>query len=128
MRELQRAKAAAEELHKRTSLWQQTLGDGITDLAADIDHDLRERLRHVTRDAEEWVDDRDPGDNWAELATWLEELVGNAIGDNFVWAHERSQWLAEVVAQLLSPVHDTTNALSGNLHALLDGIEAKATA
>ena len=99
VRELQRAKAAAEELHKRTSLWQQTLGDGITDLAADIDHDLRERLRHVTRDAEEWVDDRDPGDNWAELATWLEELVGNAIGDNFVWAHERSQWLAEVVAQ-----------------------------
>ncbi len=34
--------------------------------------------------------------------------------------------IAEVVAQLLSPVHDTTNALSGNLHGLLDGIEAKA--
>jgi hypothetical protein len=27
---------------------------------------------------------------------------------------------------LLSPIHDTTNALSGNLHALLDGVEAKA--
>ena len=40
----------------------------------------------------------------------------------------KSQLIAEVVAQLLSPVHDVTNALSGNLHALLDGVEAKATA
>jgi len=38
----------------------------------------------------------------------------------------REQLIAEVVAQLLSPVHDVTNALSGNLHALLDGVEAKA--
>jgi large subunit ribosomal protein L10 len=39
----------------------------------------------------------------------------------------KNQLIGEVVAQLLSPVHDVTNALSGNLHALLDGIEAKAT-
>ena len=39
----------------------------------------------------------------------------------------KQQLIAEVVAQLLSPVHDVTNALSGNLHALLDGVEAKAT-
>lgn len=39
----------------------------------------------------------------------------------------KNQLIAEVVAQLLSPVHDTVNALSGNLHGLLDGIEAKAT-
>ena len=38
----------------------------------------------------------------------------------------KDQLIAEVVAQLLSPVHDTTNALSGNLHSLLDGVEAKA--
>lgn len=40
----------------------------------------------------------------------------------------KDQLIAEVVAQLLSPVHDTVNALGGNLHGLLDGIEAKATA
>ena len=39
----------------------------------------------------------------------------------------KNQLIAEVVAQLLSPVHDSVNALSGNLHELLDGIEAKAT-
>jgi large subunit ribosomal protein L10 len=40
----------------------------------------------------------------------------------------KNQLIAETIAMLLSPVHDVTNALSGNLHALLDGVEAKATA
>jgi len=40
----------------------------------------------------------------------------------------KNELIAQVVATLLSPVHDITNALSGNLHALLDGIEAKASA
>lgn len=39
----------------------------------------------------------------------------------------KNQLIAEVVAQLLSPVHDITNGLSGNLHGLLDGLAAKAT-
>lgn len=38
----------------------------------------------------------------------------------------KNDLIAQVVATLLSPVHDVTNALSGNLHALLDGVEAKA--
>lgn len=34
--------------------------------------------------------------------------------------------IAQVIATLTSPLNDVTNALSGNLHALLDGVEAKA--
>ena len=56
--------------------------------------------------------------------------AGAALGTDEVKAlaglPSKQQLIAEVVAQLLSPVHDTTNALSGNLHALLDGVEAKA--
>lgn len=40
----------------------------------------------------------------------------------------KEQLIAEVVSQLLSPLHDSVNGLSGNLHALLDGIETKAAA
>ncbi len=40
----------------------------------------------------------------------------------------KNELVGQVVAMLLSPVNDVTNALSGNLHALLDGVEAKATA
>ncbi|MBM3209989.1 50S ribosomal protein L10 [Candidatus Saccharibacteria bacterium] len=56
---------------------------------------------------------------------------GNALSAEEVKAlaglPSKNQLIAEVVSQLLSPVHDITNALSGNLHALLDGVEAKAT-
>lgn len=40
----------------------------------------------------------------------------------------KSDLIAQVVATLLSPVHDVTNGLSGNLHALLDGVADKAAA
>lgn len=40
----------------------------------------------------------------------------------------KAQLIAQVVAMLGSPLNDVTNALSGNLHALLDGVEAKAAA
>jgi large subunit ribosomal protein L10 len=40
----------------------------------------------------------------------------------------KNELIGQVVAMLLSPVNDVTNALSGNLHALLDGIADKATA
>ena len=66
------------------------------------------------------------------------QLIGGFSGEGAVLSTDdvkalaglpsKEQLVAEVVAQLLSPVHDTVNALSGNLHALLDGVEAKATA
>lgn len=40
----------------------------------------------------------------------------------------KAQLIAQVVATLQSPLNDVTSALSGNLHALLDGVEAKAQA
>ena len=59
------------------------------------------------------------GEGLTQSATDVKALAG---------LPSKNQLIAEVVAQLLSPVHDITNALSGNLHALLDGVEAKATA
>ena len=66
------------------------------------------------------------------------QLVGGFSGEGLAISTEevkalaglpsKNQLIAEVVATLLSPVHDVTNALSGNLHALLDGVEAKASA
>lgn len=38
----------------------------------------------------------------------------------------RDQLIAQVLATLASPANDVLSGLSGNLHALLDGVEAKA--
>lgn len=40
----------------------------------------------------------------------------------------KNELIGQVVGMLLSPVNDVTNALSGNLHALLDGVSDKAAA
>lgn len=39
----------------------------------------------------------------------------------------KDELIAQVLATLTSPVNDVMNGLSGNIHALLDGVEAKAT-
>lgn len=40
----------------------------------------------------------------------------------------KNDLIAQVVATLTSPLNDVVSGLSGNLHALLDGVEAKASA
>lgn len=65
------------------------------------------------------------------------QIMGGFSGEDLTMAADevkalaslpsKAQLIGEVIAQLLSPVHDVTNALSGNLHALLDGVSAKAT-
>lgn len=98
IRELQSARATAEQLHRSTAAWQQTLGDGITDLAGDIDHDLRNRLRDIARTAEDWIDTTDPGRHWERMDEWITATVGSAVGDNLVWTGTRAVKLAEQVA------------------------------
>lgn len=95
---LQRAQTTANEMQTKSALWQQTLSDGVADLAADIDHDLRDRLRAVVREAEKAIDGGDPGRDWPQLSDWLYDQVANAVGDNFVWAHQQSLWLSEQVS------------------------------
>ncbi|MBF6062754.1 dynamin family protein [Nocardia terpenica] len=99
IRELRLAKTQAEDLHRRTAAWQQTLGDGITDLVADIDHDLRDRLRTIGRTAEDWIDANDPGRLWEQMREWLTTTADSALGDNLLCTHHRAVGLAERIAE-----------------------------
>jgi hypothetical protein len=98
--ELERAKAAATRLKDRTARWQVTLNDAVTDLVSDIEHDLRDRLRTVSRQAEQLVDDADPALVWDQFAKWVQHQVAVAASANFIWASERSADLAQRVALL----------------------------
>jgi replication fork clamp-binding protein CrfC len=99
IRELESARQRAEGLRQRTSRWQQTLSDGVQDLSADIDYDLRDRTRRITRDAEAAINESDPGKVWAQFSDWLYQQVAQAVADNFVWTTQRARWLAEQVAE-----------------------------
>ncbi|WP_016890415.1 dynamin-like GTPase family protein [Mycobacteroides abscessus] len=97
--DLERRKREAEEALAHTALWQQVLGDGITDVSTDVEHDLQSRFRRILQRTEEVIDRTDPTKNWAEIGAKLEQAVANSVGNNFVWAHQRAMHLAAQVAE-----------------------------
>ncbi len=98
--ELENAKAKAEEFRSVTSRWQVALSDGIADLISDMEHDLRDRLRRVQREAEQAIDEGDPGPIWSQITEWIDQRVATAISETFVWTEERSKWLTEEIGEL----------------------------
>jgi replication fork clamp-binding protein CrfC len=96
---LERRKQEAQDALQQTALWQQILNDGIADLTADVDHDLRGRFRAITQHTEKVIDGCDPTQHWAEIGAELENAIATAVGDNFVWAYQRAEALAEEVAR-----------------------------
>ncbi|ORA10212.1 isoniazid-induced dynamin-like GTPase IniA [Mycobacterium angelicum] len=97
--DLERRKKEAQDALQQTALWQQVLNDGFTDLSTDVDHDLRARFRAVTDDMERQIDSCDPTRHWAEIGADVEDAIGTAVGDNFVWAYQRAEVLADDVAR-----------------------------
>ncbi len=97
--DLERRKEEAQDALQQTALWQQVLNDGIADLTADVDHDLRGRFRIISQHIEKEIDACDPTRQWAEIGAELENAIATAVGDNFVWAYQRAEVLAEEVAR-----------------------------
>jgi len=97
--DLERRKQEAQDALQQTALWQQVLNDGIADLTADVDHDLRGRFRAISQHTEHVIDTTDPTHHWAEIGAELENAIATAVGDNFVWAYQRADALAQEVAR-----------------------------
>lgn len=97
--QLELARAEADDLRKRSARWQITLNDGVNDLIADMEYELRNGLRRIQREAEAAIDEGDPGPAWTEFSRWLEVSTAAAISDTFILTSERAQWLADQVAE-----------------------------
>jgi GTPase SAR1 family protein len=96
---LTEAKAKAERLKSDVSKWQQTLSDGVVDLQADVDHDLRGRLRQLNRQADEALDQSDPAETWDEFEVWLTRRAAEDVVRNYTFLHDRAGDLTARVAQ-----------------------------
>lgn len=122
--ELEDAKAKADEFRGRSARWQVTLTDGVTDLIADMEHDLRDRLRTVQREAEQAIDGGDPGPIWDQISEWIDQRATAAVTETFVWTDERSRWLSEEVADLFSEGESSIPAIDvGSTEGVLDPVE-----
>ncbi|MBK9179834.1 MAG: dynamin family protein [Acidimicrobiales bacterium] len=92
--ELQDARQRAEQLRGAAGRWQQGLADGFGDLTADVEHDLRSRLRDVGREADEALERCDPALAWAEFEPWLRQRTAAAVTASYALLHERATALA----------------------------------
>jgi hypothetical protein len=96
--DLAAAKERAEQLRAAASRWNTTLGDGVADLAADVDHDLRTRIRRIVVEADEAIEAADPIDTWPEMERWLESRVSYELVANYTMLRDRAADLSKLVA------------------------------
>jgi hypothetical protein len=92
--------------------WQQVLSDGIQDLVADVDHDLRVRLQVVVRSGEEIISRSDPAESWPEFESWLRRQVVTAAIGTYDYLADRAAELTERVGQQFQRDADSPIAFS----------------
>ena len=101
----QRQQRAVAELDRRQQLsaqWQLALSDGVTELMAQVDFDLRERLREVMELAEERITKANPVRQWQTFDKSVRGRVEQSVQANFQLAAKRSLVLAAQVAAKLA--------------------------
>jgi len=97
--DLNAAKQRVEVLKSSAAKWNQTLGDGVGDLSADIDHDLRARMREVLQEADDAVETVDPADTWPQMESWLQSRVSYELLANYTLLRTRADALSADVAE-----------------------------
>ncbi len=98
MAEFNRAKERTTALRDQAARWQVTLNDGVADLSADFDHRLRARLRTTSTEAEQALDDQEPGEIWEEFANWLRRRVSYDLAQTYLELTTRAEELSHRVA------------------------------
>ncbi|WP_018830515.1 dynamin family protein [Salinispora tropica] len=96
--DLAATRARTEALRGAAARWSQTLNDGILDLTADVDHDLRSRIRHVVEDSDDMIADIDPADSWDSVETWLQSRIAAEALANYTMLRDRAEELSWEVA------------------------------
>lgn len=108
-----------------------------TDTLKDVDTSALEGMLLYAFNSEDEVAPAQSLNNFAKANPTIKFVGAITAEGKFIGAEDvkalaglpsKNELIAQTIAQLLSPVHDVTNALSGNLHALLDGVSDKAAA
>ena len=97
--ELTAAKQRADALRERSAKWQQLLQDGFSDIASDIDFDLRDRSRTVLHEAEATISEGDPAKNWEEFEAWLRQRLAAEALENYAIFVRRAKEVAATVSE-----------------------------
>lgn len=106
------ARDDAERLQAASSRWQQVLTDGFSDLSADVDHDLRLRVRDLVGRSDEAIDGFDPADAWERYEPVLRRDVATMVTEHQA---ELTRRAGEVAARVAAVFAEDVDALEGLL-------------
>lgn len=123
---LTEVKERAGRLRSGVAKWQQTLTDGIQDLQADVDHDLRNRIRQITKQADESIENTDPVEAWDEFQAWLYRRVAEDVVHSYTFLHNRARELVLRVGDHFGEDGDSiaVNLAIMNPNQVLSGVRA----
>ncbi len=79
--------------------WQQRLNEGIQDVLGDLDHDLRNRTRVVSKTADGMADSEDPADDLV-FEAWLHKAATEAVIGHYESITARTTALADEIAEV----------------------------
>lgn len=97
--DLERAKERAGRLRSQSAKWFQTLNDGAQDLTADLDHDLRGRVRSMLDEVDDALGDNDPVKIWDGFEQWLHTRAAYEISAHHHELATSSDALSQRVAE-----------------------------
>ena len=97
--DLKDTKERVENLRVAASRWNQTLGDGVSDLSADVEHDFRGRIHRAIAEADEAIEEADPADTWAQMEPWLLSRVSYELVSNYTYLRDRAADLSQLVGE-----------------------------
>jgi hypothetical protein len=109
--DLARAQAEADRLRSAGSRWQQALVDVFSDLAGDVDHNLRAAVRLMLADAEATIDELDPAKVWEKYEPELRRTVAGLVADHYAALQDRVALATTQVARVFSDDSDTVEDL-----------------
>jgi hypothetical protein len=98
---IERAKSRLEYLKGPGAKWNVFVGDKITDLSNQVTFKLRGAMREIQRLMDERIETLSKGDEWDDLARYLQTVVSDEVANAFVALEEgRSSVRAQVVELL----------------------------
>ena len=103
MATIERAKSRLEYLRGPAAKWSVFVGDKITDLSNQVTFTLRGAMRDIQRLMDERIETLTKGDEWDELARYLQTVVSDTVANAFV-ALEAGR--ASVRAQVVELLQD----------------------
>jgi hypothetical protein len=95
---LERLEGELARVRGAAARWQTVFADRFGDLANDLDHDLRTRVRGIVRKAEEALDQLDPAKSWDTYEPQVRRELAHVIGEHYLTLEARVAEVAETVA------------------------------